>query len=120
MVDGENAGVLTTEQFLSRKPKAQFATQSGPMLVIDGRIHPKIRANSTSRKIRNGVGLRDSHTVVFAISNPGHVLEFCASFSRRTWHRQRPLSRRQHIQSLCAGACQVRYALADGSDRCRV
>jgi len=57
-VDGENAGVLTTEQFLSRKPKAQFATQSGPMLVIDGRIHPKIRASSMSRKIRNGVGLR--------------------------------------------------------------
>src|SRR5262249_14786540 len=66
-VDGDNAGVLTTEQFLSRKPKAEFATQSGPMLVIDGRIHPKIRANSTSRKIRNGVGLRDPHTVVFAI-----------------------------------------------------
>jgi uncharacterized protein YigE (DUF2233 family) len=39
------------------------------MLVIDGRIHPKISENGTSRKIRNGVGVRDRHIAVFAISD---------------------------------------------------
>lgn len=37
--------------------KPNYATQSGPMLVIDGNIHPKFDPNSTSVKIRNGVGV---------------------------------------------------------------
>ncbi|MER9444265.1 phosphodiester glycosidase family protein [Mesorhizobium sp. M0340] len=45
-----------------------FATQSGPMLVIDGRLHPRFEQNGTSRYIRNGVGVRDENTVVLAIS----------------------------------------------------
>jgi len=67
-VSGQEAGVLNTERFLSQKPRAEFATQSGPMLVINGKIHPKILPGSDSRKIRDGVGIRDAHTVVFAIS----------------------------------------------------
>jgi uncharacterized protein YigE (DUF2233 family) len=31
-------------------------------------VHPKIRADGTSRKLRNGVGIRDARTAVFAIS----------------------------------------------------
>jgi uncharacterized protein YigE (DUF2233 family) len=38
------------------------------MLVIDGRIHPKFSDTSVSLKVRNGVGVRDAATVVFAIS----------------------------------------------------
>lgn len=34
-----------------------YATQSGPMLVINGQIHPKFDPKSTSYKIRNGVGV---------------------------------------------------------------
>lgn len=34
-----------------------YATQSGPMLVIDGKIHPKFNAKSTSAKFRNGIGI---------------------------------------------------------------
>lgn len=34
-----------------------YATQSGPMLVINGQIHPKFDPNSTSAKLRNGVGV---------------------------------------------------------------
>ncbi len=54
-VDGERAGVLETGQYLERHPEPQFATQSGPMLVIDGRIHPRFLPDSNSRKRRNGV-----------------------------------------------------------------
>jgi uncharacterized protein YigE (DUF2233 family) len=62
------AGVMETARFLANGPKARYATQSGPLLVIDGRIHPKIHQTGTSAKIRNGVGVRDGGTVVFAIS----------------------------------------------------
>src|SRR5262245_3636846 len=65
---GTSAGVLETGRFLKAKPRADIATQSGPMLVIDGRIHPKFSDTSVSLKIRNGVGVRDATTVVFAIS----------------------------------------------------
>lgn len=68
-VAGSSAGVLETTSYLHRRPKADLATQSGPMLVINGRLHPRFDAKSTSLKPRNGVGVRDEHTVVFAISN---------------------------------------------------
>ncbi|WP_445502802.1 phosphodiester glycosidase family protein [Microvirga sp. G4-2] len=65
---GDRAGVLETERYLKRQPKAEFATQSGPMLVIDGKIHPRFSTDGTSLKVRNGVGIRNAQTVVFAIS----------------------------------------------------
>ncbi|MEZ0172245.1 phosphodiester glycosidase family protein [Microvirga sp. TS319] len=67
-VKGDRAGVLETDTYLKRKIRPDHATQSGPMLVINGRIHPKFSEQSTSLKIRNGVGVKDPHTVVFAIS----------------------------------------------------
>lgn len=80
-LSGQTAGVLTTEHFLSVHPRADFATQSGPMLVIDGKIHPRIRPGMTSRKIRNGVGVRYAHTVVLAISDdPVTFWEFARLF----------------------------------------
>ena len=65
---GDAAGVLETGAFLRRRPPAETATQSGPMLVIDGRLHPRFDPNSPSLKVRSGVGVRDQHTVLFAIS----------------------------------------------------
>jgi prepilin-type processing-associated H-X9-DG protein len=67
-VKGSRTGVLDTETYLKRKIKPSYATQSGPMLVIDGRIHAQFSEQSTSLKIRNGVGTRDANTAVFAIS----------------------------------------------------
>jgi len=68
-VKGDRAGVMETGAYLKRKFRPDYATQSGPMLVIDGRIHPKISQDGTSRKIRNGVGIKDRHTAVFVISD---------------------------------------------------
>jgi uncharacterized protein YigE (DUF2233 family) len=67
-VAGDTAGVLDTMSFLRERPAADFATQSGPMLVIDGRLHP-LFARSNSRKFRSGVGVRDAHTLAFAVSD---------------------------------------------------
>jgi len=62
------AGVEETSRYLADAPAARFATQSGPMLVIDGRIHPKLLPTGTSEKIRNGVCVRDGTTAVFVIA----------------------------------------------------
>jgi uncharacterized protein YigE (DUF2233 family) len=62
------AGVLETRAFLRQRPQADFATQSGPMLVIDGRLHPRFARHGGSLKYRSGVGSRDPGTLVFAVS----------------------------------------------------
>ncbi|MGU3665943.1 phosphodiester glycosidase family protein [Methylobacterium sp. A49B] len=68
-VKGDKAGVLDTTRYLRTKVRPDYATQSGPMLVIDGQIHPKISADGPSQKVRNGVGVTaDGHVAVFAIS----------------------------------------------------
>jgi uncharacterized protein YigE (DUF2233 family) len=66
--DGE-AGVLATEEFVKRRPRADFATQSGPMLVIDGEIHPAFIAGSPYLNRRNGVCASTPTDVHFAISD---------------------------------------------------
>lgn len=67
-VSAGKAGVLETGQFLRRGIRPELATQSGPMLVINGRLHPRFSEDGVSRKVRNGVGVRDGDTVFFAIS----------------------------------------------------
>jgi uncharacterized protein YigE (DUF2233 family) len=66
------ADVFETTRFLKSQPDCSHATQSGPMLVIDGKLHPRFLVDSTSRYIRNGVGTSaDGKTAIFAISeNP--------------------------------------------------
>jgi uncharacterized protein YigE (DUF2233 family) len=64
----DRAAVAETRAFLKRRPRADLATQSGPMLVINGRLHPHFDRRSTSLKARNGVGVRADGKVMFAIS----------------------------------------------------
>jgi uncharacterized protein YigE (DUF2233 family) len=63
------AGVTETSRYLASPPAARYATQSGPMLIVDGKIHPKIRPDGTSQKIRNGVGACKGGAVMFAIAD---------------------------------------------------
>ncbi len=67
-VSSGKAGVVETGQYLKRGVRAEIATQSGPMLVINNRLHPRFSAEGISRKVRNGVGVRDGDIVIFAIS----------------------------------------------------
>jgi uncharacterized protein YigE (DUF2233 family) len=48
--------------------KLRLATQSGPLLLRGGRIHPAFRERSTSLKVRSGVGVDARGHVVFALS----------------------------------------------------
>ena len=67
-VTGEVAGILETRSFINQRPHVDFATQSGPMLVIDGKVHPRFARYGGSIKYRAGVGSRERNSVVFAIS----------------------------------------------------
>ncbi len=62
------AAVTESEAFRQQEVTPDYATQSGPMLVIDGELHPGLLPESLSLKRRNGVGVRDPHTVVLAIT----------------------------------------------------
>ncbi len=63
------ADVMETRKFADVQPDCTYATQSGPMLVIDGDLHPRFLKDSTSRYLRNGVGTSaDGREAVFAIS----------------------------------------------------
>ncbi|MCW5719000.1 MAG: phosphodiester glycosidase family protein [Bauldia sp.] len=76
------AGVSETQRFLAERPPAVYATQSGPMLLIDGAIHPRFLVDSDSRKIRNGVGIVGPNTVAFALSHGGVTFYDFAIFFR--------------------------------------
>nr|WP_316654654.1 phosphodiester glycosidase family protein [uncultured Gellertiella sp.] len=62
------ARVSETRAFLDAGVQPDLATQSGPMLVIDNRIHPAFLPGSDSLKIRNGVGVDRQGRVHFVIS----------------------------------------------------
>ncbi len=63
-----NAGVTPTSEWRGRGIDARIATQSGPMLVVDGEINPNFDAASDSLKLRSGVCARGPRDVVFAVS----------------------------------------------------
>lgn len=46
-----------------------FGTQSGPMLVIDGKLHPEISDDGPSKATRNGVGVDRNGKAHFVIAN---------------------------------------------------
>lgn len=80
VADGR-AMVVESRAFEAQKPNCRVATQSGPMLVIDGKLHPKFLADSSSKKWRNGVGVDVNGHVHFAISDdPVRFHDFATLF----------------------------------------
>jgi uncharacterized protein YigE (DUF2233 family) len=62
--------VLTADRFaktVSERPR--FGTQSGPMLVIGGKLHPDIAKDGESRYVRNAVGVGTDGKAHFVISD---------------------------------------------------
>ena len=67
---GNRFAVVESRAFARKPSNCRFATQSGPMLVIGGKLHPRLIPDSDSTYIRNGVGVSaDGRRAVFAISN---------------------------------------------------
>lgn len=65
--DGRGA-VMEASDYAQQAPDAFYATQSGPMLVIDGNIHPRFEPDGASRHVRNGVGIDGQGRIVLAVS----------------------------------------------------
>lgn len=63
-----HAAVRTSTDFKADGKHAQWATQSGPMLVIDGELNHAFVDDSDSMKWRSGVCARTPTEVVFAVS----------------------------------------------------
>lgn len=84
MIDtSHNAHIIITDDFDStRMNTALFATQSGPMALIKGKINDKFNIGSNSTYVRNGVGIIDEKTIVFIISNSRVTLYDFASVFR--------------------------------------
>jgi uncharacterized protein YigE (DUF2233 family) len=64
----DGAAEIVTSKAWRPSPAIRFATQSGPMLVIDGKLHPAFEPDGTSRHVRNGVGIAPNGRALFVIS----------------------------------------------------
>ncbi|WP_243651302.1 phosphodiester glycosidase family protein [Hymenobacter gummosus] len=77
------AAVCRTQDFRP-SGRIRYATQSGPMLVIDGRIHPAFQPGSKNLNVRNGVGLLPDGRVLLAMSKqPVSFYEFARYFQQQ-------------------------------------
>jgi uncharacterized protein YigE (DUF2233 family) len=75
-----SAAVIATNNFQPASD-IKYATQSGPMLVIEGKLHPKFQQTSTSKYVRNGVGILPNGKLLFAISKePVNFYTFATYF----------------------------------------
>jgi uncharacterized protein YigE (DUF2233 family) len=62
------AAVVESARYATLGEKPRLATQSGPLLVATGQVHPALNAESTSKRFRNGVGVTAAGEVIFACS----------------------------------------------------
>jgi uncharacterized protein YigE (DUF2233 family) len=77
------AGICPTEHF-DLSGQVRFATQSGPMLLIDGKMHPAFKQGSANVNIRNGVGLLPGNRLLFAMSRaPINFYDFATYFKNK-------------------------------------
>ncbi len=105
--------VRTSEDFFANvNERPDFGTQSGPMLVIDGALHPQIDPDGSSLRIRNAVGVDAQGRARFVISDApisfGKLARFyrdvsksrmrCSSMApcRQLWDPARRAARRRH------------------------
>lgn len=63
-----HAAVRTSTAFKADDKPAQWATQSGPMLLIDGQLNEQFVDDSASLKWRSGVCAKTPTEVIFAVS----------------------------------------------------
>jgi len=65
------------------KGQIRYATQSGPMLVVDGKINSLLNKGSSNLQIRNGVGIMPGGKILFALSKQAiNFYDFASYFKR--------------------------------------
>ena len=84
VVSNAGARIVATSEYAALRAPVTLATQSGPLLVRAGAMHPAFRPDSSSRLIRNGVGVPAPGIALFAISDsPVNFYEFASLFRDR-------------------------------------
>ncbi|HEX7312790.1 MAG TPA: phosphodiester glycosidase family protein [Pyrinomonadaceae bacterium] len=79
-VSQSGPGIVESTEYPALAQGVRLATQSGPLLVRNGALHPAISAASTSRLLRNGVGV-SGDTIMFVISEqPVNFYEIATYF----------------------------------------
>lgn len=85
LVDETGPRIVESSDYAALGTTVQLATQSGPLLVQHGTLHPRLDPGSRSRHLRNGVGVANG-VAYFVISNrPVNFHEFALYF-RDTLH----------------------------------
>ena len=67
LTENNDAEIIETTTFRNNL-KIKYATQSGPMLLINKEINPKFKKDSKNINIRNGVGILKDGNIVFIMS----------------------------------------------------
>jgi uncharacterized protein YigE (DUF2233 family) len=81
VVTASGAQVVESAGAANPREKIELATQSGPLLVLNGRLHPAFKINSENRLFRNGVGVKSPKEAVFVNSEePVNFHEFARLF----------------------------------------
>lgn len=81
LITEHGARVVETSEYPQLRERVILATQSGPMLVHRGKLHPAFNANSESLLYRNGVCAPTPHEVIFVNSeDPINFHEFATFF----------------------------------------
>jgi Predicted periplasmic protein len=76
----KKAFIETTDNF-KYNSNIGYATQSGPLLLVNGKIHSSFKQNSVNVNIRNGVGVLPNGEVIFAMSKqPVNFYQFARFF----------------------------------------
>lgn len=81
--NADQAVIATTQHYAASNFNARYATQSGPMLVVDGKINSNFLPQSDSLKIRNGGGIKDGK-LYFVISREGVSFYTFAQYFKST------------------------------------
>ena len=67
--DSAGPGVMEAAEFGRSGLRPRIATQSGPLLLRKGVIHPAFNVNSPNKRLRNAVGVRSDGQIVFVMSD---------------------------------------------------
>ncbi|AYD04200.1 phosphodiester glycosidase family protein [Neorhizobium sp. NCHU2750] len=86
-LDGAGGHILTTGDYLEQQSKSgreepRFATQSGPMLVINNKLNPALIEGSSDRTRRSAVGACEDGALRFVISEDDVNFHDLARFFR--------------------------------------
>lgn len=80
-ITDKGARVMESSEYPKLRERVLLATQSGPLLLRGGKIHPAFNADGKSRLYRNGVGVPSPGMAIFAISDePVNFFEFTTMF----------------------------------------